>query len=245
MWRWEATVVKLLSVAIRSIERRPLGIAAPLLLAAVAACGAGEGPAPASCEPRLPEVGADVSFVTEVEALGVALRDPTGAPVEDLLTFYAAQGMSHIRLRLWHTPAGPYSGLADVLTLARRAHAAGLGLLLDLHYSDHWADPGKQAKPAAWQDLHGAALEAAVRDYTRDVVAALRAQGTLPEVVQLGNEITSGMLWDDGRVGGAFEGQWPDLARLLAAGAEGVRAGAAPEASSSRRSRRKDLNRAW
>jgi arabinogalactan endo-1,4-beta-galactosidase len=139
--------------------------------------------------------------------------------------------MNAARLRVWHTPAGPYSGLEDALALARRARAAGLSLVLDLHYSDHWADPGKQTKPAAWRDLHGEALEDAVREYTREVVAALAAQGTLPEVVQLGNEIIGGMLWDDGRVGGAFEGQWPALAGLLAAAAEGVRAGAAPEAA--------------
>jgi arabinogalactan endo-1,4-beta-galactosidase len=106
--------------------------------------------------------------------------------------------------------------------MAQRVKALGTGLLLDLHYSDTWADPGQQAKPAAWASLSFDELTMAVQDYTRDVITSLKNQGTLPDIVQIGNEITQGFLWDDGRVGGGFEGNWPRFAALLNAATAGV-----------------------
>ena len=90
--------------------------------------------------------------------------------------------------------------------LARRIHALDMALLLDLHYSDTWADPGHQTKPAAWADLDVSGLETAVYAYTLDLITALKAQGTLPHMVQIGNEISPGFLWDEGRVGGNYDG---------------------------------------
>jgi arabinogalactan endo-1,4-beta-galactosidase len=115
--------------------------------------------------------------------------------------------------------------------MARRAHAAGLRLLVDLHYADTWADPGQQPTPAAWRGLAFDALSDSVHAWTGAVVVALVAQGTPPDAVQIGNEIDSGMLWDAGHVGGAFENatQWSHLTALLAAGARAVRE-AAPAA---------------
>ena len=170
--------------------------------------------------------GADMSFLDELEAHGFAFRDRAGSP-GDCLAIVRDLGWNVVRLRLWSAPRGGYGNLERMAALAARVRAAGLRLLLDLDYSDHWADPGKQTKPAAWRDLPFVELCAAVHDYTRLAVDACR-----PDIVQVGNEITPGMLWDDGRVGGPFdtEAQWDRFACLLAAGGTGVRA-AAPEAA--------------
>jgi hypothetical protein len=91
--------------------------------------------------------------------------------------------------------------------MAKRIKAAGMGLLLDFHYSDTWADPGHQVKPAAWTDLHGAELEKAVHDHTRDVVAVLKSQGTPPDMVQIRpiNDIVRSLPGDKGL--GTFIGE--------------------------------------
>lgn len=168
--------------------------------------------------------GADVSFVDRLEEAGVVFRDDAGAA--DLFALLKRHGFNAVRLRLWHTPADGYSGLPRTLALAQRAEAAGLHLLLAIHYSDTWADPAQQAKPAAWQPLPFDALRDSVRTYTERVLTALVDQGTPPALVQLGNEITGGLLWDDGRVGGTFDTpqQWRSLADLLTAAQEGVTA---------------------
>jgi arabinogalactan endo-1,4-beta-galactosidase len=96
--------------------------------------------------------------------------------------------------------------------------------VLDLHYSDDWADPSHNNMPAAWAKLSHAALMDAVFAYTRDTVAAFREQGALPEIVQVGNEITSGMMWPDGKL----PDHWENFTDLLKAGARGVQEGARP-----------------
>ena len=97
--------------------------------------------------------------------------------------------------------------------MARRAKQSGMQLLVDFHYSDSWADPGKQSKPAAWADLDFEQLKQALYDHTFDVSAQPEAQGTPPDMVQIGNEINAGMLWPDGRTA-----NWDNLAALLKAG---------------------------
>ncbi len=166
--------------------------------------------------------GADVSFLPQVEAGGGVFMNE-GVP-GGFFTILRSQGIDTIRLRLWHAPADGHSGLEETLDLAARAHAAGLGILLDFHYSDTWADPGHQTKPAAWAGLSAAALSDSIRAYTRDVMAAFAVRDLTPEYVQIGNEITPGMLWDTGRVGGSFDtpAQWANLAALLQAAIAGI-----------------------
>ncbi len=173
---------------------------------------------------RAPDVGADLSSWPAVESAGGALRDREGAG--DAIAVLRHAGFTSVRLRTWHAPAGGTCGLPATLAMAKRARAAGLSLLLDLHFSDTWADPGHQETPAAWHGLDDRALGDSVEAYARDVVAALVAQDTPPEAVQLGNEIDGGLLWDAGRVGGRFEtpAQWTRLGALLARAAAGVRA---------------------
>ena len=166
--------------------------------------------------------GADVSFLPRAEAGGAVYHD-NGAPA-DCLAVLRAHGLTMARLRLRHSPADGHGGLGDVLALAARARAAGLDILLDLHYSDTWADPGHQVKPAAWTALSLAVLRDSVRVYTRDVLTAFDARGLAPAIVQLGNEINAGLLGNEGRVGGSLDtpAQWADLAGLLQAASEGV-----------------------
>lgn len=173
--------------------------------------------------------GADVSFLDQIEQLG-GVYYSAGAP-QDLLQILQGHGINLIRLRIWNDPLLGFSDLRRTVAMARRIKDAGLRFLLDFHYSDSWADPGKQTKPARWRNLSFDELRAAVHDYTRTVVKALADAGAPPDVVQIGNEITQGFLWDDGRVGGAFDTpeQWHRFAQLLQAGMAGVRdAGVAP-----------------
>src|SRR5690606_30087076 len=122
-------------------------------------------------------------------------------------------GLTHIRLKVWVNPADGYNTKEHVLAVAKRARKAGLKLLVDFHYSDTWADPGKQTKPAAWAGLPFDQLERAVYEHTFDVLDALRRQGTTADMVQSGNEINGGLLRPDGS-----NQNWANTARLLNAG---------------------------
>ncbi|MCX7680527.1 MAG: arabinogalactan endo-1,4-beta-galactosidase [Anaerolineae bacterium] len=163
----------------------------------------------------------DISTLPRIEASGGIFYDDAGQP-RDLLRILADHAINYVRLRLWHTPAHGYDDLAHVKGMAARIKEAGMGFLLDFHYSDTWADPGKQYKPAAWRELDYEGLKEAVYEYTRRVIAELQHQGTAPEIVQIGNEITNGMLWPEGRLDGSDD-QFARLAGLLKAGIAGVR----------------------
>jgi len=170
--------------------------------------------------------GMDVSFLDEIEQGGGMFHDATESG--DALRILRDGGVNSIRLRIWNDPPGTYCNLERTLLMAKRVKALGMQLLLDFHYSDRWADPANQWKPALWTDLQGRELEQAVYDYTYEVLAVLRAGGALPDMVQIGNEITYGMLWPDGRIGAegdpvAADGQWARLCGLLKAGIGAVR----------------------
>nr|BFE72826.1 glycosyl hydrolase 53 family protein [Actinoplanes digitatis] len=162
--------------------------------------------------------GADVSHVTKNEDHGAVYRDASGRR-QDPLRLLAANNVGYIRLKVWVDPVDGYNNPADVLEKARRAHRAGQRLLIDFHYSDAWADPGKQIKPAAWAALSFDDLSRAVYDHTYAVLRDLRAQGTPAAMAQIGNEINGGMLWPDGRWD-----NWDGLAALLTSGANAVHA---------------------
>lgn len=168
--------------------------------------------------------GADISFTLQEEAIGWQLRDIDGepAPIEQIL---AAHGANYIRLRVWVDPVPGTSDLESALLLARRAEAADLQLLLDLHYSDTWADRTSQRSPAAWEGQNPEELRETVRTYTRDVVAAFAGQGTPVDIIQIGNEVSCGMLWPEGALCGPVAANWDGFAALLKAGAQGAREG--------------------
>jgi arabinogalactan endo-1,4-beta-galactosidase len=165
--------------------------------------------------------GVDISSLPKVEDHGGVFYNDAGQQ-EDIFRILADHGVNYVRLKLWHTPADGYNNLERVKTMARRIEDAGMGFLLNMHYSDTWADPGKQYKPAAWQDLDYDQLKAAVYSYTKEVVTELRDQGTGPDIVQIGNEIPSGLLWNDGKLDGSSD-QFSRLAGLLQAGITGVK----------------------
>lgn len=170
-------------------------------------------------------VGVDVSFLPQLEATGAIFSD--GGIAQDALVLFQSNGVNTVRIRLWHTPDPDVSGLAEVVALASRAKAMGLAFHLDIHYSDWWADPAHQRIPAAWDGLDYEVLVDSVYEYSRLVTEALVNAGATPDAVQLGNEIGGGMLWDVGRVNGAFNtaDQWDKLVGLLNAGRDGVLAG--------------------
>ena len=171
---------------------------------------------------RLPRFlcGGDVSEIPQVEAAGGHFSYQ--GQQQDPFAIMKKAGWNFVRFRLWNDPKG---GLCDkdyTLKLAKRAHDQGLNVSLDFHYSDWWADPGKQYMPAAWKSLSFDDLVKATYDYTKDVVSAMSAQGTAPVMVQVGNEITSGMLWPAGQLHGEDEASWKKLAALIDAGIRAV-----------------------
>jgi arabinogalactan endo-1,4-beta-galactosidase len=140
-------------------------------------------------------VGADLSYVNEMQDCGAEYR-LKGKSYDPFLLFAGAKA-NVLRVRLWHNPNWThYSNLADATKTIRRAKAAGMNVLLDLHYSDTWADPEKQFVPAAWAPLVGdtPALGQALYDYTYGVLSDLAAQGLTPEMIQVGNETNAEIL---------------------------------------------------
>ncbi|RYY66422.1 MAG: DUF4982 domain-containing protein, partial [Chitinophagaceae bacterium] len=173
-------------------------------------------------------LGADISFLPELEARGIRFRDSANGQLaeRDAIAILKDHGINYIRLRLFNDPArdsgySPRKGFCDLahtLAMAKRIKAAGLRFLLDFHYSDYWADPGKQFKPAAWKGLAFPQLRDSVYAFTKRALLALKAQGTLPDMVQCGNEINHGMVWPEGSVQ-----HLDSLAALINAGNRAVR----------------------
>jgi len=195
--------------------RRALSLAAAALVMLGLAAGA-TGPAEAASTPVTIR-GADISTLKKSEDKGGVYFDSRGVR-RDALDILQANGVNFARLKIWVNPADGYNNKARVLDMARQIKSRGMQLLIDFHYSDTWADPGHQAKPAAWASLSFAQLQKAVHDYTADVLGSLKAQGTAADMAQIGNEINGGMLWPDGS-----SSNWPNLAALLKAGIGGAR----------------------
>jgi arabinogalactan endo-1,4-beta-galactosidase len=164
-------------------------------------------------------VGADLSFLKQAEDQGTVFKD-RGQPKPGLEIF-KDHGYNWVRLRLFHTPTTLPNNLEYTIGAARQARQLGFKILLNLHYSDTWADPAKQFLPVAWTAKSHPELVQAVFEYTRDTIAAFRDAGVPPDMVQVGNEVISGMLWPDGRLpenGDHFAG-------LIQAGIKGIDAG--------------------
>ena len=171
-------------------------------------------------------LGADISWVQQQEEEGTQFSDQ--GVQKDIFAILKDHKFNWIRLRIFNNPKAEkgysrrgYCDLEHTLHMAKRIKAAGMGFLLDFHYSDTWADPRHQVKPSAWKDLHGNELEKAVQDYTKDVVAVLKRQGTSPDMVQIGNEISNGFLWPDAQVWKS--GDWDAFCGLIKAGIAGAK----------------------
>jgi len=207
-----------------AIPTRQLRLACLLVAAIALAVTAGvSGMAPTDTGITRPlEIrGADISFTPQEEAAEHSFTDAGATlPVERIL---AHHGANYARLRVWVAPPAGYSDEGSALAMARRAHAAGLRILLDLHYSDFWADASSQTTPRAWQGQGLVELTATVRGYTARVVADFARQGTPVDMVQIGNEITAGLLWPLGKLYRSGGEHWAALATLLNAGIAGAR----------------------
>ena len=169
-------------------------------------------------------IGADISFLPQLESRGMKFFDNE---VEgDAIEILKKHGLNYIRLRIFvnpenelgYSPDKGFCGLDSTLSMAKRMKTAGLNLLLDFHYSDTWADPQKQFKPKAWENLAFDELTDTLKDYTKMVLTKLNEQGTPPEMVQIGNEINHGIVWPEGHIANLDY-----LAALLKAGSEAVR----------------------
>lgn len=149
-------------------------------------------------------VGGDISLLTENEKANATYLDASGNKIESLLDFFKQEKMNIMRVRLFVNPddytasdkdARACQDLEYVKALGKRIKDAGMSLLLDLHYSDSWADPDKQWTPKSWANLNDEQLVQKVYDYTKDVLQQMTAAGAKPDFIQPGNQITYGMLW--------------------------------------------------
>lgn len=145
-------------------------------------------------------VGGDISLLTKYEANGAKYYDLDGKAITDMLGFFKQQGMNAMRVRLFVDPTkgGDIAVCQDlnyVIALGKRIKDAGFSFMLDFHYSDTWADPGKQWTPDAWKSLNDIELADKVYNYTKDCLTQLKEAGATPDFIQTGNEISYGMLW--------------------------------------------------
>lgn len=171
--------------------------------------------------------GMDISTIKEVESLGGKFYDH--GVEKDVFEILKSYGTNAVRLRLWNDPYSadgtPYGAgtndLPTTIELAKRAKTHGMDVLLCMHYSDFWADPGKQRVPKAWRGMDADELTDAVYDFTREVLLAMREAEAFPDLIQVGNELTNGMLWPQGKL---LEcGNYDNLARFVSAGIRAVR----------------------
>lgn len=186
-------------------------------------CKAGTGETPSDTDKEKKVIpfakGADISWVTEMESRGYKFYNAAGQERE-CTALMAELGCNMIRLRVWVDPEDGWCGKEDVLAKAKRAKALGMRIMIDFHYSDWWADPGKQNVPAAWKGYDVRQMAAAVADHTREVLGYLKDNGIEVTWVQVGNEVENGMLWESGRVKGSEAG---NFASYFNAGAQAVK----------------------
>ncbi|MEO6731592.1 MAG: glycosyl hydrolase 53 family protein [Ferruginibacter sp.] len=166
--------------------------------------------------------GADIGWLQQMEATGYKFYNDSGKE-EDCFKILKDHGINTIRLRVWVKPsdnrASGHNSKAEIVAMAVRAQQWGMRVMINFHYSDSWADPGKQKKPAAWEGHDFPALLQDVYDHTHDVMSALKKAGVTPAWVQVGNEIPGGMIYPEGSVT-----NWPQLAQLINKGYDAIKA---------------------
>lgn len=171
--------------------------------------------------------GADFSHVAWIESTGASYK--IDGKKADPFEILKQQGINYIRLRQFtssdkEASADPYNRINNLkynVPIARRIKKAGMKFLLDFHYSDSWADPGQQNKPKAWDGLSYEELKKTLFEYNRDCVLAFKKAGAMPDMIQIGNETTPGMVWPEGR--NNSEEQWKRYAELIKVSIDGVR----------------------
>lgn len=166
--------------------------------------------------------GADIGWLQQMEATGYKFYNDNGVE-EDCLKILKDHGINTIRLRTWVNPsndkASGHNSKDETVAMAVRAQKWGMRIMINFHYSDSWADPGKQKKPAAWEGHPFPQLLNDVYNYTYEVMSALKKAGVNPEWVQVGNETPGGMIYPEGSVA-----NWPQLAQLINKGYDAIKA---------------------
>ena len=159
--------------------------------------------------------GADISSLQQIEDNAGVFKE--NDVQKDPIQLLKSHGINIIRIRLWNNPLNGYNNISKLLEIAKRIKQNNLKLWVDFHFSDLWADPGQQYKPAAWASLSLGSLEDSIYQFTKSLLVLLKNQNTFPDIIQLGNEITNGFLWNDGRIGGVFDTpvQWNQFTSLL------------------------------
>lgn len=147
--------------------------------------------------------GADASWLSIMEAQGHIFKDDSGVQ-KDCMVILKEHGINALRFRIWVDPEGGWHGKDDVVYLSKRANELGFKVMINFHYSDSWADPGKQFKPAAWEDHTFEELLDDVYNHTYEILDTLKKTGITPVWVQVGNETRRGMLWPDGHTDNGF-----------------------------------------
>ena len=229
-------------VIMSALYSRFMALAASVFAASVLVVGCGGSDSEKKEEPDVPSVeevdfarGADISWASEMEydmvhnpsrINGTAFRDAKGNT--GLFPVLKSAGVNAIRLRVWVKPedANGWSGKDDVVTMAKRAVEAGMSVMIDFHYSDFFADPGRQNTPADWVGLDLNGLSAKVAGHTKEILSVLKSAGVAPLWVQVGNETRPGMLWETGRIyndKGEIAGGWKNYATLNNAGYDAVK----------------------
>lgn len=180
---------------------------------------------PVSPTPTTPSAfakGADIGWLAQMEATGYHFYDADGSE-KDCLQLLKDRGINTIRLRVWVNPSSNkidgHCSKDETVAMAVRAHNMGMRIMIDFHYSDSWADPSKQTKPAAWASHTFSGLLDDVYNHTYEVLHALQSAGVTPEWVQIGNEIPGGMLWPEGSTS-----NFSQLAQLLNKGYDATKA---------------------
>ncbi|HEU4471206.1 MAG TPA: glycosyl hydrolase 53 family protein [Flavisolibacter sp.] len=173
-------------------------IAAVLMILCLACSKKGSDPPAPPPAPAIFAKGADISWITEMEAAGKKFYTPVGLE-QDCFQLLKNLGMNTIRLRVWVNPASGWNNTTDVVAKAIRARDQGMRIMINFHYSDSWADPGQQTKPAGWNSMDVTALRNALAQHTVSVLTALKNSNITPEWVQVGNETNDGMLWPEGK----------------------------------------------
>jgi arabinogalactan endo-1,4-beta-galactosidase len=165
--------------------------------------------------------GADISWLPQMEASGIKFFNENGES-EDCFKILKDHGINSIRLRTWVNPSNDkqsgHCSKDETVAMAVRAKKWGIRVMIDFHYSDSWADPGKQVKPKAWESLNFDQLKIALFNYTFDVMSSLKNAGVTPEWVQVGNETPDGMIYPEGSTN-----NWSQLAQLINKGYDAVK----------------------
>lgn len=164
-------------------------------------------------------LGADISGTTADEARGIYSADTTGYVTENT-ALMKSYGLDAVRLRVWVDPKDGWSSKEDVLTMAKRAKDNGMEIMIDFHYSDWWADPGKQVIPEKWSDYDMNQMKSALVNHTVETLQLLKNEGIDVKWVQVGNETRDGFLWPMGQIS---KGNMANYAQLTQAGYDAVK----------------------